>query len=704
MSLTARGFGDIAQARTKGGLKFLYRMKILFTLVFSFYLISLSEAATYYVGTTGHDTNNDCTEAQNPATPKLTMPGVLACISTAVGGAAGTTVVLKNGSYPSFAVTHHSGSAGSPFVIQGESLGAVTIDSYIDGQSGSAAIDLDGGTGFNRVNYLTVRNLKVTDGNPQIDVHKNCDIVSNTTFCANILDTYNFKVRGIRLSAVSNITIENNEIYRNSSEGIVGNCSTGCQILNNIIHDNGAINSGYGMYLTAFANGVVRGNISYANAGMGYRFATPGGEFNDSIIENNIAYNMNRGPWWHDSGNFVAYNADGFLLYFGQRNIFRNSLSYNNGGVGINIWGIDNKIYNNSVFNNGGYNYYPRGILILVNDGGTPSSGNQVRNNIVYGTFGGIDIDNQGASTTIQNNLCTATGSNCSLSGNPQFVNAVTPDLRLQSSSPAINAGQSLSADVPLDFDGNPRPYGAAYDLGAFEFTSETTPSTTPAHHWAMNENGTTTTTSSPGGQACTFVATPVWVPGWTGSALDFETTDVDVLSCTTSHLISSNDWTVTARINLEANNIIRTIYYNGDQFTAGGRSGILFRVSDTDTLQLVIYTGTDAEDVIATTATISEAGVFTHVAARKNGLALNIFINGAVAASGTATSATMDYTANTLCTMIGGVNDGTTNQFTFDGVIDDVKVWTSALTDAQILADAGGVVARRRRMVVRLP
>jgi len=54
----------------------------------------------------------------------------------------------------------------------------------------------------------------------------------------------------------------------------------------------------------------------------------------------------------------------------------------------------------------------------------------------------------------------------------PMFVSSSTPyDFHLQSGSPAIDAGLTLS-QVPYDFDGTARPQGSAYDIGAYEYVS----------------------------------------------------------------------------------------------------------------------------------------------------------------------------------------------------------------------------------------
>ena len=53
--------------------------------------------------------------------------------------------------------------------------------------------------------------------------------------------------------------------------------------------------------------------------------------------------------------------------------------------------------------------------------------------------------------------------------GNDYLDIGTGKDFHLQSTSPAIDAGMSIS-EVPNDYDGNTSPKGPRHDIGALEF------------------------------------------------------------------------------------------------------------------------------------------------------------------------------------------------------------------------------------------
>ncbi|QGZ91060.1 cadherin domain-containing protein [Microcystis aeruginosa] len=121
----------------------------------------------------------------------------------------------------------------------------------------------------------------------------------------------------------------------------------------------------------------------------------------------------------------------------------------------------------------------------------TISANAVIRNSIIWGN-GGTALSNTFGTNTVTNSIVqggfTGTGN---LNVDPLFVDAINDDLRLQSTSPAINAGNnaSLPADardldgdsniteaIPLDIARNPRVNGTNVDMGAFEFTQNSAP------------------------------------------------------------------------------------------------------------------------------------------------------------------------------------------------------------------------------------
>lgn len=50
-------------------------------------------------------------------------------------------------------------------------------------------------------------------------------------------------------------------------------------------------------------------------------------------------------------------------------------------------------------------------------------------------------------------------------------MNPAANDYHLLASSPAVDAGLTLT-QINTDLDGNPRPQGAGYDIGAYKLTA----------------------------------------------------------------------------------------------------------------------------------------------------------------------------------------------------------------------------------------
>jgi len=141
------------------------------------------------------------------------------------------------------------------------------------------------------------------------------------------------------------------------------------------------------------------------------------------------------------------------FAYAWTNHLIFNNLIYNNGS-GFAVFASDSsQFYNNTIVGNGSC------IDLVTDENGNGSDNNTLRNNICYQN--GSTIFDQGSGNVQSNNLTT----------NPNFVNASNGDFHITSNSPARDAGTALS-QVPCDHDGNARPAGSAYDIGAYEYGS----------------------------------------------------------------------------------------------------------------------------------------------------------------------------------------------------------------------------------------
>jgi hypothetical protein len=108
---------------------------------------------------------------------------------------------------------------------------------------------------------------------------------------------------------------------------------------------------------------------------------------------------------------------------------------------------------NTKIYNNTCYDSDAAGVYVEHDTG----PGTIIKNNIAYMTQNGI-LDTAGTAI-ISNNLTT----------NPSFVDPANANFRLQSGSPAIDNGVTISS-ITTDISGVPLPQGCCYDIGAYEY------------------------------------------------------------------------------------------------------------------------------------------------------------------------------------------------------------------------------------------
>ena len=320
----------------------------------------------------------------------------------------------------------------------------------------------------------------------------------------------------IYIKNASYVTIEGFTVLRSGQSGVgLGahdasptNPMLGLVIRNNTVRDSGSVNiylshasnslvegntasgskASHGIYLSngGSDNTTLRGNVSYNNAVSGIHFnadASVGvgtdGIQTGLVVEGNIIYN----------NQINGFNMDGV-----QSSTIQSNLIYNNGRHAVRGFKIDasegpkNLVFINNTFvvNNDG-NSYP--IKLSEETGGHIFFNNILVNSSNGSGMGSISVEKSnfvsnnnvvlnnfsiaGSSYTLSNWQSSGYGVSSVLSTNPSelFVNAGT-DFHLKTGSPALDKGVASLNGNPAptkDIDGNSRPNGNGYDIGAYE-------------------------------------------------------------------------------------------------------------------------------------------------------------------------------------------------------------------------------------------
>ncbi|HEX7620433.1 MAG TPA: right-handed parallel beta-helix repeat-containing protein [Anaerolineales bacterium] len=468
----------------------------------------------YYVSISGSDSN--------PGSQTAPWRHIQYAVDT-VGP--GSTVYVMTGVYNETVTFHKSGSASGGYITLQNYLGNTPV---IDGTgiaiSGETGLIVIENKAYIKVIGLEVRNLKaggvsaafpagiwIRGNGAFLEIRNNVvhDIENSCSRCG----AHGIAVYGRDPNAsIHDIIIDGNQVYNGKfgwSESMVlnGNVEK-FTVSNNIVHDNDNIGIDFIGYegenpnpaVDRARDGSVVGNLvyninSYGNPAYGNERSADGIYVDGGtriIIERNVIHDTNLGI------ELASEHAGKDTSYITVRNNF----VFNNTQAGIAFGGYDRRrgstqyctIVNNTLYNNftqrdwgaelyiqfDTRNNLVKNNLIFANDArrfieswSTVMTANLVDYNLYFAVGGGTD------GTWIWKNVTYTTfASYQAASGNdvqglagvdPLLVSTTTPDLHLQSTSPAIDRGQTLVEAGPLDIDGQSRVQGLAIDLGADE-------------------------------------------------------------------------------------------------------------------------------------------------------------------------------------------------------------------------------------------
>jgi hypothetical protein len=265
---------------------------------------------------------------------------------------------------------------------------------------------------------------------------------------------------------VNNFLIEGNTLYSNTNIGIdlMGHFSwTGAPTSvnyarNGIVRENvvrdyagpAALDAAGGIYIDGGSNITIENNTVYNyKVGISVGCETPSKSNTGNIVRNNLVYNCSlSGLFLGSNTTSVVYNTK-----VTGNTFYKNGYgTYDNGQIALQ--NNSGSIINNNIL------YPTNGRLAMVQMSGTTSSSPTINYNLFY-------RDN-GSTSSLFYGITTATNS---VLANPLFVNASANNFHLQSTSPAINAGDPsfVAASGEEDIDGTSRVQNGRVDIGVDE-------------------------------------------------------------------------------------------------------------------------------------------------------------------------------------------------------------------------------------------
>jgi hypothetical protein len=444
-------------------------------------------ATDYYVSTSGDD-------GKDGLTPGTAWRHINHAAQQAE---AGDTVLVLEGTYSErVQIRGKSGTAEAPITLRSSPGDTVTIDganvSFPQNHS-DALFEILG------CSHVIVDGIRVINSS---NVGIVCRGPASTNITVRNCSTYNTVSSGIaawggtrnpgNYNGIRQILIEDNEVELAMNGVGYQECLTvaggvdGFTIRNNHVHHGGAGTADGGPLGIDAKFGVRNGEISGNHV---HHIQSSGGIYVDAWTTHTYTIKIH--------GNIVHHCDDAGIQVGGEQggnvsNIdIYNNLVYDNGGTCTGVrdhsWGsgisihhgegefTNINVYNNTVHHNNVINQYNCGGIGIYHPTATGSvMNNIVSDNVMSQILMGIIEEN--TVMVVDRNLIDGYAGQHNLErkgaspivADPQFVNGAARDLRLQASSPAIDACNP--ALVPSsDYDGVSRPQGDGHDIGAYE-------------------------------------------------------------------------------------------------------------------------------------------------------------------------------------------------------------------------------------------
>lgn len=292
---------------------------------------------------------------------------------------------------------------------------------------------------------------------------------NDSTRCARLV---NATLNGFKLT--KGVAMEGWEDPENEGKG---GGSLGGTLNNCILTGNGAMHGG-GSYNSTLNNCTLTGNTSYFEGGGSF-----GGTLNNCTLSGNMVHGGGGGSSGGTLNNCIltGNEADGGG---GSYNSTLNNCTLTGNsameGGGSNGGTLNNCTLTGNTAEAGGGSHGGKlnNCTLTGNsaDGAGGSFEGTLNNCILWGNtsipdMGPAGSENYSDSTFNYCNTSPLPAGTGNISEDPKFVSG--SNLRLQASSPCINAGSNDYVTTATDLDGNPRVVGGTVDMGAYEYQGE---------------------------------------------------------------------------------------------------------------------------------------------------------------------------------------------------------------------------------------
>lgn len=377
-------------------------------------------AATYYVATNGNDQNSGSANL-----PYRTLQKAADSVSP------GDTVIVRDGNYTTgnwtFVDMQRAGTSSAWITFKAEHQGGAVLDGQNNGVT-KFGFSLSQHSSFMRMEGFEIKNLQTELGAGALMIYANNVLVTKNKIhdigrvC--LPAEIDAGITGMYIAFADSVTVEKNVIHDVGRFGTLedSDCNTGSP------------NHDHGIYVAGATNLLIKNNVIYQIPhGWGIHFYNSDGKTQSSgvtVANNTLA--------------FPNADRDGLLL--------------------LSSPGLTNAVIENNIF----YRPTTAGINVSTTAGPTSYSNVSIANNL---TFGGASGSGTAAGVTFAAGNLGNT--------DPRLVNPDGFDFHLQSGSPAIDAGMTVP-QVTDDYEGNIRPQGARFDIGADERLATNSPPSAP--------------------------------------------------------------------------------------------------------------------------------------------------------------------------------------------------------------------------------